>query len=214
MSNTQRPEITQGKPVSGAKEEQKGKRRRKHKESDAANWPEYTDIVAGGLRDQGILIRSLCRDVVQILELTLVTKEAWPELHRAAEYRVEVFTQAARALQATDIRYRELRKRINKDEDYAYTIGLWVSVSSYISFHMDAIEYVEQVADRLPLARGPARAHALNEIAVFQLGIGSECIARVKALFADKTYVYPGQWGTNAKGEVSFRPSGHQYTAI
>ncbi len=59
-----------------------------------------------------------------------------------------------------------------------------------------------QIADRLPLARGPARAHALNEIAVFQLGIGSVCIARVKALFEHKTYVYPGHWGTNSKNEV------------
>lgn len=45
--------------------------------------------------------------------------------------------------------------------------------------------------------------HALNEITVFQLGIGSACIMRVKALFAHKTYVYPGHWENNNKGEVS-----------
>lgn len=61
-----------------------------------------------------------------MLELTLVTQEAWPKLHRAAEYRVEV------------------------------------------------------------LARGPARVHALNEIAVFQLGIAPACVMRVKALFPTK----------------------------
>lgn len=86
-------------------------------------------MVPGGLRDQGILIRAVCRDAVQILELTLVTKEAWPELRRAAEYRVEVFTEAARALQKTDSRYRELRKRIDQDEEYASAIGAWVSGS-------------------------------------------------------------------------------------
>ena len=168
--------------------------------------------MAGGLREQAILIRSLCRNAIQIQELTLVTKEAWPELHRAAEYRVEVFTQAARALQATDVCYRELRKRINQDEEYAYAIGVWVSFSSHISFRADAIEYAQQIADRLLLARGPARAHALNEVAVFQLGIGLECIARVKAVFEHKTDVYPGQWGTNAKGEVSFRKLSISYS--
>ncbi len=62
-----------------------------HKASSKKNWPEYTDIVQGGLRDQSAFIRGLCRDAIYILELTLVTKEAWPELHRAAEFRVEVF---------------------------------------------------------------------------------------------------------------------------
>ena len=99
--------------------------------------------MAGGLRDQGILIRSLCRDAIQILELTLVTEEAWPELHRAAEYRVEVFTQAARALQTTDVCYRELRKRINTDEEYAYTMGLWVSFLLHVSFHANDVEHDE-----------------------------------------------------------------------
>ncbi|KJA23034.1 hypothetical protein HYPSUDRAFT_138140, partial [Hypholoma sublateritium FD-334 SS-4] len=147
------------------------------------HWPDYTDIAPGGLCDQLILIRALCRDAIHILELTLVTQEAWPELHRAAEYRVEVFSQAAKVLQKTDARYRDFRKRIVKDEEYASSVGAWI-------------------ADRLPLARGPARVHALNEIAVFQLGIGPACVMRVKALFSHKTYVYPGHWDTNAKGET------------
>ncbi len=92
-------------------------------------------------RDQGILIRSLCCDAIQILELTLVTKEAWPELHRAAEYRVEVFTEAARALQKTDVRYRALRKRIADDEDYASVIGVWVRLLLLISFYADATTF-------------------------------------------------------------------------
>ena len=66
------------------KEQRRGKRQRKHKESKQENWPDFTNVVPSRLHDQGILIRSLCRDVIQILELTLVTKEAWPELHRAA----------------------------------------------------------------------------------------------------------------------------------
>ena len=106
----------------------------------------------GGLRDQGILICSLCCDAIQILELTLITKEAWPELHRAAEYRIEVFTEAARVLQKTDNRYRELRKRINEDEEYASAIGVWVSLQLPVLYLVHALEYTYQISDRLPLA--------------------------------------------------------------
>ena len=129
------------------KEERRGKHQCKHKESKQEIWPDFTNVVPGGLRDQGILIRSLCRDAIQILELTLVTKEAWPELHRAAEYRIEVFTEAARALQKTDVRYRELRKRIAQDEEFASVIGVWVSISLLLSFHAHAISLT-----RLPIA--------------------------------------------------------------
>ena len=123
----QRPQITQLTTTEEpSKEETKAKRRRRHKEPNTEKWPEYTNIVAGGLRDQSTLIRALCRDAIRIFELTLITKEAWPELHRAAEYRTEVFSEAAQALQKTDVRYRDLRKRIIRDEEYAACMGAWV----------------------------------------------------------------------------------------
>lgn len=125
----QRPQISRPAPTAeSVKDEKKAKCRRRHKEPSTENWPDYTDITTGGLRDQSILIRALCRDAIHILELTLVTQEAWPELHRAAEYRVEVFSEAAKALQKTDIRYRDLRKRIAQDEEYASSIGAWVII--------------------------------------------------------------------------------------
>ena len=58
----------------------------------------------------------------------------WPELHRAAEYRVEVFSEAAKALQKTDARYRDVRKRIAQDAEYASAIGSWVVIVFNVQF--------------------------------------------------------------------------------
>lgn len=48
------------------------------------------------------------------------------------------------------------------------------------------------MADHLFLSRGPARARASNEITVFQLGAGADCIVWVVALFLSVVYIYPG----------------------
>lgn len=45
--------------------------------------------------------------------------------------------------------------------------------------------------------------HALDHIAMFQLGMEQTCTARVKVLLDSETYIYPGQWNTDATGKVS-----------
>lgn len=44
----------------------------------------------------------------------------------------------------------------------------------------------------------------LDHIAIFQLGVGDVCIERVQALLEHDLYIYPGKWGTNDKGKVSW----------
>ncbi len=52
-----------------------------------------------------------------------MTVDAWPELHRAAEYRVEVLSKATKELKTQDPKYNDLRERIKNDEDYSAILG-------------------------------------------------------------------------------------------
>ncbi|PPQ83324.1 hypothetical protein CVT26_015164 [Gymnopilus dilepis] len=146
-------------------------------------WPAHTQLnIAGKLRAQNVFIRKVCRDAINIVERTLVTEHAWPELHKAALYRRQVLAAAARELLGKDKRYKDLLARINKDDDFTKVIGKWV-------------------VDRLSHYRGTIREAAAAHIALFQLGVGDGCKARVKALQDNDIYVYPGEWGTTEKGE-------------
>jgi hypothetical protein len=45
---------------------------------------------------------------------------------------------------------------------------------------------------------------ALDQIAIFQLGISDECLQRVHALIKNDVYVYPGHWAVDKDGKVCF----------
>ena len=155
-------------------------------------WPEHTNTRGQGLLEQNLYVRTACRRAIKIVEKGLVTVDAWPELHRAAEYRVEVLSKATKDLKRQDSKYNDLRERIKNDEDYSAILGKWVRSST--SFVSDLIYCLCQVVDRLAIARGPIRVAALDHIAVFQLGIGDVCALRVKALLDSDTYMFPGHW--------------------
>ncbi|PPQ66418.1 hypothetical protein CVT26_011287 [Gymnopilus dilepis] len=147
------------------------------------SWPVHAQLnLAGKLRAQNVFIRKVCRDAINIVEKTLVTEDAWPELHKAASYRRQVLAAAAGQLLGKDKRYKDVLTRINKDDDFTKVIGKWV-------------------VDRLSHYRGTIREAAGAHIALFQLGVGDGCKARVKALQDNDIYVYPGEWGTTEKGE-------------
>jgi hypothetical protein len=70
----------------------------------------------------------VCRDAIKIVERTLVTEQAWPELHRAAAYKRQVLLDAVTPLAAKDAQYKDILKRITKDEQFVKVIGKWVRV--------------------------------------------------------------------------------------
>ena len=72
-----------------------------------------------------------------------------------------------------------------------------------VHFDLHLTHLRSQVVDRLSHYRGTIREAAGAHIALFQLGVGDGCKARVKALQDNDVYVYPGEWGTTEKGEVS-----------
>ena len=100
-------------------------------------WPKIACLSTGGLMQQSHVIRAICRDAIKIVEVTLVTEHAWPELHRGTHYKREVLLDAVNALRAKikkdddsngkqDKQYKALHDRILKDEKFVRTIGKWV----------------------------------------------------------------------------------------
>ena len=42
----------------------------------------------------------VCREAIRIVEKTLVTQHAWPELNKGAHYKRQVLSEAVKALRA------------------------------------------------------------------------------------------------------------------
>jgi hypothetical protein len=87
------------------------------------------------------LHREICRDAIRIVEVTLVTQNAWPELHKGTLYKRQILLEAVNALRAnnkdhSDMEYKTLRDRISKDEKFIRTIGKWVS-----NFYFQAFQH-------------------------------------------------------------------------
>jgi hypothetical protein len=96
-------------------------------------WPKVAHLTVGGLMQQGHVVREICRDAIRIVEVTLVTENAWPELHKGTHYKHQVLFEAVNALRANNkdnkdrrSEYKVLRDRILKDEKFIRTAGKWV----------------------------------------------------------------------------------------
>jgi len=57
-------------------------------------------LMPGALMQQPDLICAVCRDAIRIVENTLVTQHAWPELHQGALYKRQVLLDAVKSLKA------------------------------------------------------------------------------------------------------------------
>ena len=104
-------------------------------ETTEEQWPAVARLILGGLSVQGRVIREICRDAIRIVEVTLVTVDAWPELHQGTLYKRQVLLEAVNALQAKneddnerhqDSNYDMVRNRILEDEKFIRIIGKWV----------------------------------------------------------------------------------------
>ena len=100
-------------------------------------WPRVARLSVGGLSQQGRIIREICRDAIRIVEVTLVTVQAWPELHQGTLYKRHILLEAINALRAKnkdqnegqqDSDYEVVRTRILEDEKFVRTIGKWVRI--------------------------------------------------------------------------------------
>ena len=98
-------------------------------------WPKVARLSSGGLTQQSHVIREICRDAIKIVEVTLITEDAWPELHKGTHYKRQVLLEAVNALRLKikndvdgkqDKQYKALRDRISKDEKFVRSIGKWV----------------------------------------------------------------------------------------
>lgn len=70
-------------------------------------WPKFAHLGLGGLSQQGRFIREICRDAIRIVKVTLVTQDAWPELHKGILYKHQVLLQVVNALQADKDRLKK-----------------------------------------------------------------------------------------------------------
>lgn len=97
-------------------------------------WPKALRLRPGALMQQSDLIRAVSRDAIRIVENTLVTQHAWPELHQGVLYKRQVLSDAVKSLRANDTRddkgrqeeIRALQTRILVDENFVRYIGKWV----------------------------------------------------------------------------------------
>lgn len=101
------------------------------------NWPRVARLIVGGLSVQGRVIREICRDAIRIVEVTMVTAQAWPELHQGTLYKRQVLLEAVDGLRAKnedqnegqqDSHYEAVRTRILEDEKFVRIIGKWVRI--------------------------------------------------------------------------------------
>ena len=103
-------------------------------------WPRLAHLSVGGLSQQGRVIREICRDAIRIIEVTLVTVDAWPELHQGTFYKRQILLEAVNALRAKneddneglqDSNYNMVCTRILEDEKFIRIIGKWVRLFKY-----------------------------------------------------------------------------------
>ena len=111
-------------------------------------WPKVARLSVGGLSQQGRVIREICHDAIRIVKVTLVTANAWPELHKGTLYKRHVLLEAVNALRANnldnnegrqDSDYEDVCTWISDDEKFIMIIGKWVRLISrsrtfYIQF--------------------------------------------------------------------------------
>ena len=95
-------------------------------EPECEQWDVNAQLRGSGLMQQNAMIRTLCRDAIKIVETTIVTEHAWPELNRSAEYRLEVLLKACGRLILKDRSYQSIRRRIKQDEGFTKVVGKWV----------------------------------------------------------------------------------------
>ena len=181
------------------------------KDTPEDSWPKALQLRNGTLTQQTDLIRAVCREAIRIVEKTLVTQHAWPELHKGAHYKREVLLEAVKVLRANnteddkgeqDTKYKALNARLSNDEKFVRFIGKWVC-NLLLTCQLDALMiYLIQVIDRLSHHRGQIRSIASDQIAIFQLGVGDGCSQRVRALIENDIYVYPGHWAVDKDGKV------------
>ena len=103
------------------------------------NWPKALQLRTGALTQQTDLIRVVCREAIRIIEKTLVTEHAWPELHKGTLYKRQVLLEAVKQLRAKnteddegkqDTLYKALNSRLSNDEKFIRYIGKWVRDSA------------------------------------------------------------------------------------
>ena len=77
----------------------------------------------------------------------------------------------------------------------------WCVVLSYFIQELTSscMSWSMQVTDRLSIIHGPVKAHALVEIAAYELGKGDKCVERVEALFNRFVFIFPGSWSIDTK---------------
>ena len=103
------------------------------------NWPKALQLRTGALTQQTDLIRVVCREAIRIIEKTLVTEHAWPELHKGTLYKCQVLLEVVKLLRAKnteddegkqDTLYKALNSRLSNDEKFIRYIGKWVCDSA------------------------------------------------------------------------------------
>ena len=73
-----------------------------NKDTPEDSWPKALQLRNGTLTQQTDLIHAVCHEAIRIVEKTLVTQHAWPELHKGAHYKREVLLEVVKVLRANN----------------------------------------------------------------------------------------------------------------
>ncbi|PPQ75849.1 hypothetical protein CVT26_001225 [Gymnopilus dilepis] len=94
----------------------------------ATSWPAHACLKAS-FRLSLDPICALCPVAVKIVEKTLITEHAWPELHQAQAYKKLVLSSAVTSLLEKDRKtYEPIQKRVAEDEKSVKIVGKWASL--------------------------------------------------------------------------------------
>lgn len=112
----------------------------KNDADDDSKWPLWTHIVYSSkgkakLLMQHQVIRAVLRSAIELAEIDVLTRSAWPELETVREvYRRQILNRGAKVVERDDIRAQEVRERVKGSIKYSAVLGDLVRLMFLIFF--------------------------------------------------------------------------------
>lgn len=147
------------------------------------------------LLEQPPLAKKVMRGAIEIATLNFFLVSAWPATSSRSDYGKPVIMEAVRSIQDQFPQVKDIRDRLECDDEYVQALANLVSfkvINSRDSFQR--LILLPQLIDRLALLRSPARTAGGKTVPLYKLGLGEGCKARVSSLFTHHAYTFPGFW--------------------
>lgn len=96
---------------------------------DDSKWPEWTHIVyttktKASLLKQHQVVRGIVRHAIELAEIDVITRLAWPELETSRElYRRQILHRGAKEFEKDDKRAKDVKERVKGSMKYSAILG-------------------------------------------------------------------------------------------